>query len=89
MSCCEQSLGRGGGEMRAWRSWAEGMAEVGGGVQNLHKKGDLSALTGIGQYDTAAKNDQWHGKIRVAIYGQNRLKTFILHKQYDLSLIHI
>ena len=78
--------------MWAWRSWVEGMAEGGGGVQNLHKKGDLSAATGTGQCGTAAKNDQWHGKsstvygtIRVAIYGQNLLKTFVLHKQYDIT----
>ena len=40
--CCEQLLGRGGGERWEWRRWAEGMAESGGGVEICIKKVTLA-----------------------------------------------
>ena len=90
--CYEHLLGRGGGERWEWRRWAEGMAESGGGVKICIKKVTWAPQNDSGQCGTAAKNGLWpaksstvYGKIRVAIYCQNLLKTFVLHKQYDIT----
>ena len=67
--CCEQLLGRGGGERWEWRRWAEGMAESGGGVEICIKKVTWAPQNGSGQCGTAAKNGQWPAKCST-VYGK-------------------
>ena len=77
--------GRGGGERWAWRRWAEGMAEGGGGVQICIKKVTWAPPLGQDNVVLQQKKLTVYGKIQWAIYGENFLKTFVLHKQYEIT----